>query len=150
VALDRGDPACEGASPCRQSPPQLKQQTASTIGSVGICSTAAIPVKTKTSTNRLGTDALCSPRLGNASRTSTTPSRPPFPRGSRRSSGNSKFRNRKETYRFTKGALQRRSSSSRAHVRLDAVPTVTFAVCVCAPTIRSGAIVGVKSRGRSD
>jgi hypothetical protein len=84
---------------------------------IGICSTAAIPVKTKTNTNRLGTDALCSPRLGNASRTSTTPSRPPFPRSSRRSSGNSKSRNRKGTYRFTKGALQRRSSSSGAHVR---------------------------------
>jgi RNA polymerase sigma-70 factor, ECF subfamily len=30
------------------------------------------------------------------------------------------------------------------------LPTATFAVCVCVPNIRSGAIVGVKSRGHSD
>src|SRR5438094_9748553 len=57
LALDRGGPAFEGAPACRQSPPQLKQQTASTIGSVGICSTKAIPVKTKTNSPRLGINA---------------------------------------------------------------------------------------------
>src|SRR5262249_227646 len=105
-----GRPCIRGGAPCRQSPPQLKQQTASTIGfaqlkqqtpsTIGFVgmyfttATAPIPVQPKKSGKRIGTAASWSRRAGNASRTSTTPSRVLCLGISLHSSSNSKRRDR--------------------------------------------------------
>jgi hypothetical protein len=101
-------------------------------------------LKPKATAIRLVRASLCSRRSGNASRTSTTPSRPPFPRGSRRSSGNSKPRNRKGHSGSPKGlfsAAAHRAAPARASKQY-LLSHLRFAFC--APNIRSGATVGVK------
>jgi hypothetical protein len=90
-----GDPQLEGRAPsCRQRdsqlanlPPWFERPTGSITGFVGVSTQPIFPQLTS------GLEAFgCS--LGTASRSSTTLSRPPYPRISLRFSSNSKRRNR--------------------------------------------------------